>query len=573
MRAQLRILASVSGVLFLLPLSRPAEAQDVFITKVTDDRPWATRCEGPLSFANPTEDVNNMPQAEVWIDVSEEGRLAACAKDYRYGPIDDTTYNARVWNGFYFSTNAGERWRNRLFHESDPNRGIVGVTSGAYGMPAGVEVRLNHESDPVLSFDRDGNLYTCGLAFDPLPESRPSAIVVSRRDRNGNLQATRFIGLENDARLFNDKNWLAVDRSSPRETTVVIASLRLFVSEEDSPVMPGGYVAVSADGAGSFGAPLRLPVPLAVANESQYYQPLIGPDPVSGHKTLFIMFRTIDTDNNYAMAMHFLKADIDGLSPGTEALDRHLANDAHWTYLQDRITGLYAFGSGGYDGSFRFNTYFHPAIDRETGHLYAVAHAFDLGSQGSRIIVTKSTDGGETWTSPKDVDNPGRGYQFMSTVAVHSGVVSLLWYDSRNDEAFAPFELIQGIDVMYAELDTSLQLKRVLRLTPDTQVADHPVFTRDRPEEGALSPLMQPEIAVSQRREPGPLGPMAQTIEDCNNRRYGFIGDYLGIAANREFAYVVWTDLRDLNLSDGICAGHSCNGRRNQNVYFARIRK
>ncbi len=59
----------------------------------------------------------------------------------------------------------------------------------------------------------------------------------------------------------------------------------------------------------------------------------------------------------------------------------------------------------------------------------------------------------------------------------------------------------------------------------------------------------------------------------ASTNRYGFIGDYIGLAANREYAYAVWTDLRDLDLTDGVCAGHSCNGRRNQNVYFARIRK
>ena len=84
---------------------------------------------------------------------------------------------------------------------------------------------------------------------------------------------------------------------------------------------------------------------------------------------------------------------------------------------------------------------------------------------------------------------------------------------------------------------------------------------------------MQSEMVLSQRTKPGPLGPLAQTAENCEERRYGFIGDYLGIAANREFAFVVWTDLRDLNTTEGICAGPSCNGRRNQNVYFARIRK
>jgi hypothetical protein len=210
------------------------------------------------------------------IDVSEDGRLAACAKDYRYGPLDNTTYNRRVWNAIYLSNNQGQRWRNLLFQDSNSNHGIIGVTDGAYGMPAGVEVVLTHESDPVLAFDRDGNIYTCALALTPDPdesaeELRPSAIVVSRRDGEGNLGVTHFLGLESDRRVDNDKNWIAVDRTSPRQSTVVIASWRLFISGDNPPVQPGGYISVSADGVATFGSPIRLPVPLDVALGSQFY--------------------------------------------------------------------------------------------------------------------------------------------------------------------------------------------------------------------------------------------------------------------------------------------------------------
>ncbi len=338
-----------------------------------------------------------------------------------------------------------------------------------------------------MAFDRDGNLYTCALAFTPEEteeDPRPSAIVVSRRDRDGRLQRTHFLGLENDARLSDDKNWIAVDRTAPRESTIVVASWRLFTSEDNPPVPPGAYVAVSADGASSFGGRIPLPVPLDTAINSQSYQPLIGPHPVTGRKTLYVIFKTIDSEDNYALVMYVLKADIDGLPPGTAALHDRLADSSNWTYLPNRISGVHSFGSAGRDGSFRFSSYFHPAIDRDTGHLFAVAHVFDVDSQGSRVIVTRSTDGGENWSAPRNVDYPGRGYQIMSTIAVHSGVVSVLWYDSRNDPHFAPFEVIQGIDVYYAELGTDLELRRVLRLTPDTQTADHPVFTRARPQGG-----------------------------------------------------------------------------------------
>ena len=61
--------------------------------------------------------------------------------------------------------------------------------------------------------------------------------------------------------------------------------------------------------------------------------------------------------------------------------------------------------------------------------------------------------------------------------------------------------------------------------------------------------------------------------QDCASERYGFIGDYIGLAADARFAYAAWCDLRDLVHDADVCDGHSCNGRRNQNIYFARIPK
>lgn len=580
------LLATVLYVAGAPPQARSAQSSDPFSTKITDDRPGSVECTDPYSLPVTTADVNNQPQAEVSMAVSEDGRLAATAKDYRYSPIDDTTYNQRVWNGLYLSEDAGESWRNLTFESASPNTGITGTTTSVFGQQPGQHVHLTRQTDPVAEFDRDGNLYTCALAYRADPpglENGPSAssIVVSRWDPSGSLVpgTTHYLGLESDARLFNDKNWIAVDRTAPLAETIVVASWRLFTYVDDPPAFEGGYVAVSADGAASFGNPIRLPLPLADVTESQFYQPLIGPDPVTGRKTLYVAFRTV-TEPDYAMAMHLIKADIADLAPGTAALHAHLENPESWTYLPDRLTGLYAFGSDGRDGAFRFTSFFMPAIDRESGHLYVVADAFEPGSQTSRVIATRSTDGGLSWTAPRDVDNPGRGYQIMSTLAYHSGTVSVLWYDSRHDAAFVPIGLIHGIDVYYAELDPQLNTRRVLRLTPETQRADHPVFTRPRPVEDQSERIPGPhDVDVppppARRRLPTEQSEAVTALStgNCEEERYGFIGDYIGLAADREFAYAAWADLRDLVHDADVCAGHSCNGRRNQNVYFARIPK
>jgi hypothetical protein len=64
----------------------------------------------------------------------------------------------------------------------------------------------------------------------------------------------------------------------------------------------------------------------------------------------------------------------------------------------------------------------------------------------------------------------------------------------------------------------------------------------------------------------------ATANENCAIERYGFIGDYIGIAANAIEAWAARTDLRDLVDKGDICAvGHSCAGNRNQSVHAVRI--
>lgn len=552
------------------------------INKVNNDAPGATGCIDPLSAAGNIADANNMPQAEVWIAVSEDGRIASAAKDYRFSPTDDTTYNLRVWDGLYLSDDGGGSWKNVMFTDSNPNSGLEGVIDGSYGQEAGASVFIGHQSDPVVAFDRDGNLYTTALGFQSDHDlgnfgDDPSTVLVSRRDQNGELApgTTHFIALEDNPGLFNDKCWIAVDRTSPVESTVVAVTWRLFTLGANPLAPAGGYLAVSGDGAASFSQPIALPILPQDNINSQFYQPLIGPDPGNGHKTLYIFFR-VSNDQDFTMRLHLLTADLEGLEPGTQALYDHLSNGSNWTNLANLLPQLFYYSSGGFDGAFRFNSFFMPAIDRETGHLYAVVQAFETQSQGSQVLVTKSTDGGLVWTAPQPIDYAEPSHQIMPAAAFNGGKLSVIWYDSRHqEESFVPFSTIKDIDVYYAELSPDLSLQRLLRLTPQTQRTDNPVFTRLRPsnkrEDHRLhphdmdfnSPLSLRGIYIPKQRDP--------SLKECEP--YGFIGDYIGIAADQDFSYAVWCDLRDIDHGDTVCAGHSCNGRRNQNIYFARIRK
>jgi hypothetical protein len=421
----------------------------------------------------------------------------------------------------------------------------------------------------VVAFDRDGNIYTSALAYEPDAAGDPSSVVVSRWNPNGTLVrgSIQLIGLENDARLFNDKNWLAVDRESASDRTIVIASWRLFTAGADSLAPEGGWIAVSGDGARSFSSPIRLPVPALQASQSQFYQPLLGRDPASGHRMLYVIFRT--QGGNGSIAMHVVKADIDG-AQGTPALASRLQDPSAWTFLPSRLFGLTAFGGAGYDGGFRFGSYFMPAVDPSNGHLYAVVHALDAVSRRSRTLISRSTDGASTWSAPIPIDDPTKGNQLMPAVAARGGRVFAVWYDSRNDLEFAPLSLIRGVDVYAAVLDDTLKVERISRLTPEVQRADRPVFTRTRPAGISSLPGERPHDFDPQTARPDVV--RAAANENCAVERYGFIGDYIGIAANATEAWAAWTDLRSITDTGDICSvGHSCAGNRNQSIHAMRI--
>jgi hypothetical protein len=561
--AVLALISALGGCSDEPTLDGPEPEQNV---KVIDDRPGSASCVNPQQLPVPAGDVNNQPQAEVAIDVAPDGRIAAAAKDLRYAPPDDATYNRRVWNGLYLSQDGGSSWSNRLFEDRGPNTGLDALTDGDYGRPAGQSVRLDHQTDPVVAFDRDGNLYTCALAYGPNGPGEPSAIVVSRRDRDFNLVpgTTHFIGVENDLDLFNDKNWLVVDRDSPADSTIVIATWRFFADEA---ALDGGAIAVSADGAASFGRPIHLPVPESESQLSQFFQPLIGQDPETGRKTLFIFYSRVIGD----LDLGLIKAPIDRLGPGTAALHAHLSSANNWTHLSRGIRGLQPHGGNGLTDSFRFTSFFYPAIDRQSGTLFVAAPAFLQPGRGSRVLAYRSNDGGRSWSGPVAVDDPQAGHQVMAAAAADSGVLSVLWYDSRGDQQFTLDGPIHGIDVYYGELDLSLAVRRVLRLTPETQRADRPAFSTQvglaasAPKAGRRVSAMAPHESVA----PEPARPLAGRA--C--RPYGFIGDYIGLAADRDHAYAAWCDLRDVQGDGDLCLGGSCGGRRNQNIYFAKIPK
>jgi hypothetical protein len=166
-----------------------------------------------------------------------------------------------------------------------------------------------------------------------------------------------------------------------------------------------------------------------------------------------------------------------------------------------------------------------PAVDLETGNLYVTWE--DMGEGVPRILFSRSTDEGRTWSAPVKVNDadPKRDWDFsdqMPTMAVApNGRIDVVWYDYRNDAGFKEGDTRNTFqDVYYAfSIDEGRTFSENVRLN-------------DR--------------AIDRR-----FGP----------RRTGGIYGPLGIVSTDKAVSVAWDDTRNGSEATGT-----------QDIYFTRVR-
>ena len=74
------------------------------------------------------------------------------------------------------------------------------------------------------------------------------------------------------------------------------------------------------------------------------------------------------------------------------------------------------------------------AVDKSTGDLYMV-FADSIGDGWNHVKLTKSTDGGKTWSTPVDVTETPDTHSFNGTVEVtDDGIVAVMYYDFRSND-------------------------------------------------------------------------------------------------------------------------------------------
>jgi hypothetical protein len=182
----------------------------------------------------------------------------------------------------------------------------------------------------------------------------------------------------------------------------------------------------------------------------------------------------------------------------------------------------------------------------------------ELANGQSKIFVRNSSDG-TNWSTAATLDKVGAGHQYFPDIASADGVITVVFYDSRNDAGYSPS-----------------------RPTGNTAAGSNSGGAVDtfvaRSSNGGNSWTETKVSSVSSN----------YNWETHGSRKVGFWGDYIYVSAVHGAVNVAWTDSRDLvpgvdprdpNATDGFdvlqCNASTldpCNsqGGLDQNIYSAR---
>ena len=259
--------------------------------------------------------------------------------------------------------------------------------------------RFERASDPWVTFGPDNRAYYVSIAFN---ERTPENGVFVSASGDGGQTWGAPVAVHTTTSDFDDKEAVVADTrtDSPFRGRVYVGWDT--VTNQSQPVR----FSHSDDGGGSF-----TPA-VTVANQGANIGvvPLVGPEGV--------VYATWTSFTRRSATLMFARS-----TDGGET----------WS---DPVVIAEAL-SAGVEGSRTGESIPAAAIDPRTGNLYVVWQDERFSTGVDQIVLSTSSDGGETWSEPRLVsDGPRDAPNFTPAVAVNAnGVVGVSYYSLRNDPA------------------------------------------------------------------------------------------------------------------------------------------
>jgi hypothetical protein len=546
----MRVVPLLGALAVLAVVVVPVHASSLSNTRVTRDQ-----VAGSYSRFDGTQDATTIgcstsqrPQNEptIAVDPRDTRVVTAGANDYC---TQATLPNHEVWAGYYRSTDGGTTFGDSLVPGYPADTTSAGVASPVHGI-------CGAAGDPTQSFDSEGRLFYGFICFNRTGPVN-GGVFVATYDQDGahyvrttevaeGTPSGRF-----SAGLFQDKPTLVADQTiGPFSGNVYMAWSR------DSGISNNNIILFSrsTDHGATFSTPIR--VSNGIVGNELFTAMAVAPD-----GTLYLTFRTTTVQG-----------------PTFDGVWITRSTDGGATFSEPQVLArIRAFdsnqfsGNGGADcgdGPFvcptgltfsRFASLSAVAADSTGVH---VVWSAELASGQAKIFVANSDDGVH-FGSPATLDTLARGYQYFPDVASADGVITVVFYDSRNDPAYRP-SLPPGDNSTGSNSGGAV----------DTFVA--------KSSDGGASWTESRVSTVSSN----------YNWETHGSRQLPFWGDYIYISAVPGAVNVAWTDSRNLvagtdprdpAATDGFDVFQPCptnatidnpclnEGGLDQNIYSSRV--
>ena len=493
------------------------------------------------------------------VDPTSPTVITSGSNDYCTVPLAGGT-----WAGFYRSTDSGQTWTDSLLPGYPTDSSPEGLASPLH------QQGIGNAGDPVQAWDLHGRVFYMGNAFNRAAPQN-GAVWVATYDQDATQYVrTKIVASGTPALtgVFNDKTAIEVDRgvNSTHEGNVY-AAFSVFQGNGNNEIK---FVR-STDHGATFSNPVRISegsldnqfADIAVTSNGTLYITWNGTvgGRATGHPAM-VFVKSVDG------GLHFTKPAVAALYDGFNAADTSgnpaAATAAHEQAFQnadgpeadvapssagdarDCGSGPFACVSGfvffRHDSQPRLtadpkgdpNTLYmvydatRPETEVASTSTYNTAPVAANGTlrvgQGA-IFITKTTNGGGTWSAPTMLAPTHFGHQLFPDINADGGKLFAVWHDSRNDPDYSVqnppgnargkdaqgFHLAtQGLDT-YGASSTDGVTWTVTRLSTQSQMPNYEMF---------------------------------------GDRQVPFHGDYNYVSSVNGFAYGTWTDTRQVKPGD-----------------------
>ncbi len=401
------------------------------LVPVSGSSPFPPGCNGA---AQPSTSVEYRDaEVEPWIDANptNANNLLAMWQQDRYS---DGGANGL---GVGVSQNGGQSWTEVPLANLPRFTRCQGAATGSDG-------DYERASDPWVSFGPDGDGYGVSLSFNQTRDLANAILVSESRDGGGTWGAVSVIRRDTSPLVFNDKESITADYTDGRYVYVVWDRLEdLPPSSFKGPT----WFARTADGGASWEA-ARMILDPGVNDQTIGNQIVVMPDG--------------DLVNGYTL-----------IEDGTRSVAVMRSGDKGANWVPQVVVGSHEtvgvrdprngepVRTGGIIPELASDE--RPGTDT----VYMVwQDARFSGGQRDQIVLSKSSDGGASWSAPQRISTVPGTQAFTPAIRVDgAGNLGVTYYDFRNDTVASPS---LDTDVWFLRSTDGGQTFTEERLTPSS---------------------------------------------------------------------------------------------------------